>query len=82
MIEKFVIIVFLAAIVYCLGSSFYFLVKDKGQGERTVWRLTWRVALSLILFVLLYVSFLFGWLHPGPGPIGLMRPGQSQAGGA
>ena len=75
MLAKFIIILFLLAIVYALGSSFYFLVRDKGQGDRTVWRLTWRIGLSLLLLVMLYAAFLLGWLHPGQGPIGLMKPG-------
>lgn len=75
MLSKIVIIVFLLAIVWCLLSSFWYLIRDKGQGERTVWRLTWRVGLSLLLFVLLYVMFLMGWIEPSsPGPIGLKPP--------
>jgi hypothetical protein len=73
-LPKIIIIVFLAAIVWSLVSAFYFLVRDKGEGERTVWRLTWRIGLSLLLLVLLYVGFLLGWLEPGRGPIGLLPP--------
>jgi TRAP-type C4-dicarboxylate transport system permease large subunit len=71
---KLIIILFLVAIVWCLVSAFYYLVRDKGQGERTVWRLTWRVGLSLLLLVLLYPGFLMGWIEPGRGPIGLLPP--------
>ena len=78
MLQKIVILLFLAAIVWCLVSAFWFLVRDKGEGERTVWRLTWRVGLSLVLFVMLYMSFLLGWLEPGRGPIGLMPPAVEQ----
>lgn len=74
-LSKLVIIVFLLAIVWCLLSSFYYLVRDKGQGERTVWRLSWRIGLSLVLFVMLYVMFLMGWVEPSSrGPIGLKPP--------
>ncbi len=79
MASKFVIILFLAAILWCLVSAFWFLVRDKGQGERTVWRLTWRVGLSLILFVMLYVSFLMGWIEPSGGPIGRMPQAEQSA---
>ena len=71
MAAKLTIIAFLIAIVWLLFSAFYFLIREKGQGERTVWRLTWRVGLSLLLLALLYGAFLLGWLEPGPGPIGL-----------
>ena len=72
MLSKIIIIVFLLAILYTLASSFYFLVKDKGKGKRTVRRLTWRISLSLFLFLMLYVSFRLGWIEPSSrGPIGL-----------
>jgi len=76
-----VIIVFLLAIIWLLISAFYYLIKEKGEGQRTVWRLTWRVGLSMLLFIMLYVSFLMGWLKPGtPGPIGLMPQPREQPG--
>ena len=71
MAAKLTIIAFLIAIVWLLFSAFYFLIREKGQGDRTVWRLTWRVCLSLLLLALLYGGFLLGWLEPGRGPIGL-----------
>ena len=61
---KFVVILFLAFIVASLGSALYFLIKDKGQGERTVKALTVRVVLSVVLFALLMLGFYFG-LIPG-----------------
>lgn len=67
MLTKIAIILFLLAIVYTLISSFWFLVRDKGEGTRTVRRLTWRVGLSLLLFAMLYGAFLAGWLEPGGG---------------
>lgn len=75
---KIVIIVFLIAIVWLLISAFYFLIREKGEGQRTVWRLTWRVGLSLVLFVILYASYLMGWMQPGRGPIGLRTPAGEQ----
>ncbi len=72
MLSKIIIIVFLLAIVWTLLSSFYFLVRDKGEGKRAVRRLTWRVSLSLVLFLLLYLFFRLGWIEPSSrGPIGL-----------
>ena len=75
MLSKLIIIAFLIAILWTLLSSFYYLVKDKGEGTRTVRRLTWRVGLSLFLFMLLYVFFRLGWVEPSSrGPIGLKPP--------
>ena len=81
MLSKVIIILFLLAIAYTLFSSFFFLVKDKGEGKRAVRRLTWRVSLSLVLFLLLYVFFRLGWIEPSSrGPINL-KPATEQADG-
>ena len=50
---KIVIVLFLLFILGSLGSALYFLVRDKGHSERTVRALTWRIGLSITLFVLL-----------------------------
>ena len=66
---KFLIILFLLVIMYSLASSFWFLVKDKGEGDRTVKRLTWRIGLSLLLFLFLWLAFQMGWIEPSSGPV-------------
>jgi succinate dehydrogenase/fumarate reductase cytochrome b subunit len=69
-LSKIIIIGFLVAILYSLASSFYFLVTDKGEGDRAVRRLSWRVGLSLLLVIGLYVSFQLGWVEPrGVNPV-------------
>jgi hypothetical protein len=69
MIVKVFIIIFLLVILYTLGSSFYFMVKDKGESDRALKRLMWRIGLSIMLLVLLYVMFLLGWIEPSGGPV-------------
>lgn len=70
MLSKIAIVVFLLVIVYTLVSAFYFLLRDKGEGKRTVRRLSWRIGLAMLLFLILYGAFLMGWLHPsGPNPV-------------
>lgn len=64
MLVKIISFAFLAAILYSLGSSFYFLVHDKGEGDRTVRRLSWRIGLSLLLVLLLYAGFELGLIEP------------------
>ena len=63
---RVIIIGFLLVIVGSLVSGLYFLVKDKGQSERTVKALTVRIALSLTLFLLLMAGFYFGVIPPHP----------------
>ena len=69
MLVKAVIIIFLLVILYTLGSSFFFMVKDKGEGDRMLKRLMWRIGLSIFLLLILYVMFLLGWIQPSGGPV-------------
>lgn len=57
---RIIVIVFLLLIVGSLASALYYLVKDKGQGDRTVRALTVRISLSLILFLMLMAAYYFG----------------------
>ncbi len=61
---KIVIVVFLLVILASLGSALFFLMRDKGNTTRTVRALTWRVGLSLALFLVLMVSYKLGWISP------------------
>jgi len=57
---KIIVILFLLFILLSMGSALFFLVRDKGQSDRTVKALTVRIALSLTLFILLMLGFHFG----------------------
>ena len=59
---RYLVLVFLAFILFSLFSAGYFLVKDKGRGTRTARALTIRVVLSIVLFILLMLSFHFGFI--------------------
>ena len=39
-------------------------MQDKGQGERTVKALTWRIGISLFLFILLMIGAATGLIEP------------------
>ena len=69
MLVKAIIIIFILTILYTLGSSFYFMVKDKGEGDRMLKRLMWRIGLSIFLLLLLYVMYQLGWIEPSGGPV-------------
>jgi hypothetical protein len=75
---KILIIVFILIILYSLGSALIFLVRDHGEGDRTVKRLTWRIGLSLVLFLFLWAAHQMGWIQPNTGPIGLQTPSQEE----
>jgi DUF2909 family protein len=59
---KVIVLVFVVLILLSLGSALYYLIKDRGGSNRTVKALTWRVALSITLFVLLMLGFHFGFI--------------------
>lgn len=65
MIARIFIVLAVLGILYSLGSAFYFLLRDKGHGERTLRRLTWRVVLSLLLFLAIMLAVRSGWVQPG-----------------
>ena len=64
MLVKLIIILFLCIILYSLGSGLFFLVRDKSESDRVAKALTWRIGLSLLLFVLLFIAYGMGWIHP------------------
>lgn len=61
---KIVVVILLAIILYCLGSALYYMVGRRGDAEKMVKALTWRISLSLGLFLLLLIGSYFGWFVP------------------
>jgi len=53
-------LLFIVLILSSLASALYYLIKDKGQSDRTVKMLTVRIGLSLALFVFLMAGYYFG----------------------
>jgi len=66
---KYVILVFIVFILGSLLSALYYMIRDKGQSTRAVRALTWRVGLSIMLFLILMLGSYFGLISPQ----GLMR---------
>lgn len=64
MFGKLIIVLFLLSILFTLGSALYFLIKDQGNSTRIVKALTWRISLSIVLFILLMIMYWFGWIVP------------------
>lgn len=64
MLLKIVVITMLVLILASLFSALVFLFKDKGRGNRTARALTWRIGLSMTLFLMLMAGFHFGIIPP------------------
>lgn len=57
---RILVLLFIVFILASLASALYYLIKDKGQSDRTVKMLTVRVGLTLVLFLLLMGGYYFG----------------------
>ena len=63
MAKAFILLVLLV-ILGSLGSGLYYMIKDKGQSDRVVKSLTWRIGLSVTLFLVLFILFATGVIEP------------------
>ena len=59
---KIIVILFMLFIAGSLISAGYFLVKDRGQSDRTVRALTVRILLSIVIFALLVLGHCLGFI--------------------
>jgi hypothetical protein len=64
MLIKILIVAVLVAIVASLGSGLFHLVKDERDSKKTVDALTVRIALSVALFILLFIAWRQGLITP------------------
>lgn len=66
MLIKTLVIVAFIAILVSLGSALFHLVKRKDgeESKKTAQALTFRIGLSLLLFILLFVAYATGLLQP------------------
>jgi len=64
MIVKILIIALMLAILFSLFRALYFLVTEEKDSKRTAISLSWRIGLSVALFVLIVTSILMGWVEP------------------
>jgi hypothetical protein len=63
-VMKFIVALAFLAILASLGSALIFLMRDKGQSNRTVYALALRVGFSILLFALLLIAHRLGWIQP------------------
>lgn len=61
---KIIIILLFLAVLGSLASAMVFLVKDKGETNRTAKALTYRIGISVFIFVLLILAYFAGFIEP------------------
>ena len=59
---RYIVVLAFVLIIASLASALVFLVRDRGQSNRTVRALALRVGLSLALFLFLMLSYRMGWI--------------------
>ena len=64
MLAKLVVVAIFIGVLASLGSALLFLVKDRGQTDRTVRALTMRVGISIGLLCLLVLLWALGLIQP------------------
>ena len=57
---KTLVVVMLLLVIGSLFSALYFMYRDKGNSKRMVTALTFRIALSVSIFLMLIGSYYFG----------------------
>lgn len=66
MFTKTIILITMLCILVSLATGLVFLVRDEGKTKRTVKALSWRIVISLALFLFLFLAFSLEWITPHP----------------
>jgi len=63
---KIIFIIIFLFILFSLGSALFHLVirKEKHDSAKTVKALSYRIGMSLVLFILLYIALITGMIKP------------------
>ena len=64
MLAKTIVGLIFLGILASLGSGLFYMIKDKGQGQRTAKALSVRIGISIALFILLFVLWFAGIITP------------------
>jgi hypothetical protein len=62
MFTKTIVIIVMIIILISLATSLVFLLRDEGKTKRTVNSLSWRVGLSITLFIFLFLASGLEWM--------------------
>ena len=63
-LQKLFIVAIFLAVLFNLGAALYYMMVDKGRGKRTVNSLTWRIGLSIALFLMILLGIATGIIQP------------------
>ncbi|HEY9130700.1 MAG TPA: twin transmembrane helix small protein [Dyella sp.] len=63
-VYKCALVVMLVVVLFNLGQALFFMMTDKDGSKRTVWALTRRIGLSIVLILMVVFGVWMGWLHP------------------
>lgn len=68
---RIVVVGMLGLIIYNLGSALYHLATERGPADseksaKLLRALTWRIGLSVALFLFILFAYWRGWIHPHP----------------
>jgi hypothetical protein len=66
---RLIVIAVLIAIVAFLGSALVQLARRQGDPQKMLRALTWRIALSVALFLALLILWRLGLIQPHRGPV-------------
>ncbi len=61
---KLILLILMATILIALFASLFFLMKETGTSQKALRSLFVRVGLSLLLILVLILSFYMGWIVP------------------
>ena len=64
MIFKTIIIALLLVVIFSLAQALRFLIRDDASSGKMLTSLTWRIGLSVFIFILLLIGQAVGWIHP------------------
>ncbi|MBS37326.1 MAG: hypothetical protein CMO26_15555 [Thiotrichales bacterium] len=62
--EKVIIVIIFLSILASLFSALFYMVKDRGENSRTLKALSFRIGISVGLFILLLVLWKLGIIEP------------------
>ena len=64
MLFKIVVIVLLFFVIFSLGQALFYLIRDESKSDRMMKSLTWRIGLSVFIFILLLIGQAMGLIQP------------------